>query len=240
VLVSALPPAERRLALAWWALWASASVVVALGVGVRVEGEFAFDEPIARFLDAVAPLPSNDVHIDPVLTSASIALAATAFVVVIRLLLIRAVRAATFVVLASAATTVASNVTKGIVQRPPIEGDTTAYSFPSGSSAWTLATVAALVLVVASRRARLLSTAVGAMFVVAYAATITYEDWHYASDVFAGWALGTSAVAASWLVLRPRARTAATTDLAGLSRRTRPRRCRRWGPADVVGPHDPR
>jgi undecaprenyl-diphosphatase len=63
-----------------------------------------------------------------------------------------------------------------------------------------MATVIALTLLAAGRRRRVV-VAAGLTIGVAYCAVLTFEQWHYPSDVLAGWCLALAWVAALWLVV---------------------------------------
>lgn len=93
-----------------------------------------------------------------------------------------------------------SSIVKAVVERPPIEGEGD-YSFPSGSATWSMALAAAAVSLARSKRERRLALALGALFVLVYGAVITFEEWHYSSDVLAGWCLAAGWVAGLRLVL---------------------------------------
>jgi undecaprenyl-diphosphatase len=119
---------------------------------------------------------------------------------VLVLLARRRLRHAVFLVGAIGGAVVLSSVVKELVQRPPIEGPPDEYSFPSGSSAWVMATVVAFSLLAAGRRRRVVAVA-GLAIGVAYCAVLTFEQWHYPSDVLAGWCLALAWVSALWLLL---------------------------------------
>jgi membrane-associated phospholipid phosphatase len=93
-----------------------------------------------------------------------------------------------------------STIVKEVVERPPIEGEG-GYSFPSGSATWSMALAAAAVFFARSAGERRLAVALGAVFVLVYGAVITFEEWHYSSDVLAGWCLALSWVVGLRLVL---------------------------------------
>lgn len=202
---------ERRFAAL--AIVAPLLVVAAIAAAVaRDAGSFAFDAPVADALAGVAPVSSDDVHIDPVLDVATLLVAGLTALVLVGLLARRQLRAALFVAAAIALAVVLSRVLKELVARPPIEGSADAYSFPSGSATWCMATLAALWLVASARERRPLALG-GAAFVLAYAAIIVWEQWHHATDVVAGWCLAIACAAALWTLLgRPRARLIAARE----------------------------
>jgi MYXO-CTERM domain-containing protein len=157
-------------------------------------GGFAWDGPVADFLDAIAPVASEEIHPDPVLQAITIGLTALAAVVGLVLLRRRRFRDALFLGGAIAGAVLLSSLVKEIVERPPIEGSGD-YSFPSGSATWSMALSAAAVLLARSRRERLFAALLGALFVLLFGAVITFEEWHYSSDVLAGWCLALAWVA---------------------------------------------
>jgi membrane-associated phospholipid phosphatase len=195
---------RRFIAVAFLAPLALFSAIAA-----RVSGDpgrFGVDGPVADVLDWIAPVSSEDVHIDPILDVATLLVGGVTALLVLGLLARRRLRAALYLAGAIGVAVLLSRLTKGIVERPPIEGAPDAYSFPSGSATWCMATLAAIVLLAEARERRPLAIASGA-FMLAYAAIIVWEEWHYASDVIAGWCLALAWASGLWLALgRPRAR----------------------------------
>jgi membrane-associated phospholipid phosphatase len=86
---------------------------------------------------------------------------------------------------------------KNSFMRPSI-GGASGYSFPSGSAMLSMAAAAAIVLL--ARRGRLLLAVAGAMVVIVYGISIVRAEWHYPTDVLAGWSLSFAWVNALWLV----------------------------------------
>lgn len=156
---------------------------------VRVEtgGGFAWDEPVHDLLDALAPVASEEVHPDPVLQAITFGLTAAAGVLALVWLYRRRIRDALFLVAAIGGAVLLSTLVKELVQRPPIEGGGD-YSFPSGSATWSMALAAAAVLL-APAQWRRLALVLGGLFVLGFGAVIVWEEWHYSSDVLAGWLL---------------------------------------------------
>jgi membrane-associated phospholipid phosphatase len=171
----------------------------------RDAGNVAFDAPVGDVLVALAPVSSDDVHIDPVLEIATLIVSGLTALVLLGLLARRQLRAALFVAAAIGAAVLLSRVLKELVQRPAIEGPADAYSFPSGSATWCAATLVALWLVAAAHERRWLALG-GAVFVLGYSGIIVWEEWHHATDVVAGWCLAVVCGASLWVLLgRPRA-----------------------------------
>ena len=152
-------------------------------------GGWGFDSKVKSALDAIFPGSSEDVHPDPILTGIVAAGSIAAGLVAAWFLARRRVSEALFLVGSIGGTVALSSLTKVMVKRPSIEAGPGDYSFPSGTAAWATAVAAAAVLLVTSPRARALVAAAGVVFVLGYSAVITWEEWHYASDVLAGWCL---------------------------------------------------
>jgi len=172
-------------------------------------GELGWDGPVADFVADVVPVSSEEVHVDPYVNGTTIVVTALVAVVALRLLMRRQLRAAIFPVSAIGGAVLLSSVVKAIVERPAIEGGEGDYSFPSGTATWSMATAAAVMLLAGSSRLRWLLVLAGALLVLGIAVVIIWEEWHYPSDVLAGWCLALGWVTALWLVLlRPRWRGA--------------------------------
>jgi membrane-associated phospholipid phosphatase len=171
-------------------------LVVFVAFTLRVEdgGGFPWDGAVADILDAIAPVESEEIHPDPILGAITFALTAAAAAIGLVLLYRRRFRDAVFLGASIGGTVLLSTVVKALVERPPIEGGGD-YSFPSGSAAWSMAITAAAVLLARSNRERRLVALAGAVFVLAFGAVITFEEWHYSSDVLAGWCLALAWVA---------------------------------------------
>ena len=198
---------RRRIGLA---VGLPLAVFVFLAVRAYEAGEIAWETSVADFLDRVLPVSSEDIHIDPYLQGVTIALAALTAAVAVALAVRRQLRAALFLVAAVGGVLLMSWLTKATVRRPPIEGSPDAFSFPSGSAAWSMATAAALLLLADKRRTRVLLAVAGGILVVGLAATIVFEEWHYPSDILGAWCLALGWVAFLWLVPFGRPRAART------------------------------
>jgi membrane-associated phospholipid phosphatase len=174
-------------------------------LAVWENGALAWDGPVVDALDDVSPRSSEEAHIDPYVNGTTIVVTVLVAALTLRLLMRRRIRAAIFPVAAIGGAVLLSMLAKAVVQRPAIEGDEGDYSFPSGTATWSLATVAAVVLLADSAPLRWVLVLAGALLVVGLGAVIAWEEWHYPSDVLAGWSLALGWVAALWLALgRPR------------------------------------
>jgi undecaprenyl-diphosphatase len=173
---------------------ASFAVFAALALTVPESGGLVWDDSVLDALDAIAPVSSEEIHPDPVLT-AIVALGSVAAVLLaVWFLRARRWREALFVVGSIAGTVALSSLTKVLVQRPSIEGGE-GDSFPSGTAAWAMALTAACVLLAPTARLRMWIGGAGAVLVLLYSAVITWEEWHYSTDVLGGWCLALGWVA---------------------------------------------
>jgi membrane-associated phospholipid phosphatase len=197
-----------------------------LAAAVPDHGGWRFDSEVKRALDAIFPISSEDIHPDQILTGIVAAGSIAAGLVAAWFLVKRRWSEALFLVGSIAGTVALSSLTKVLVKRPSIEGGPGDYSFPSGTAAWATAAAAAATLLVSSPRARALVAAAGVAFVLGYSAVITWEEWHYASDVLAGWCLALAWTALLGSVLlrggAPQGRSVADVSGAGPWGRLRP------------------
>jgi membrane-associated phospholipid phosphatase len=207
--VSAVPRAFRPASQAWaylLAVGAALAGFAVLAARAAADEQFGWEASVLDAVNAVAPVSSEEVHIDPVLHGATLAVAVLTAGVGAFLALRSQWRAVLFLGAAIGGAIVLSTVVKALVKRPPIEGPSDGYSFPSGSATWSMATAVALVLLAPTVRARVVLALVAGAFVLAYGGIVVYEEWHYASDVLAAWCLALAWATAVWLVAgRPRA-----------------------------------
>jgi membrane-associated phospholipid phosphatase len=199
---TATPRATSLSPAGWLPLLGVSCLLVFLALALRAAGGggFVWDAPVSDFLDAIAPVASEEIHPDPVLRAITIGLTAAAAGLGLVLLRRRSFRDAAFLGGAILGSVLLSSIVKEVVERPPIEGGG-GYSFPSGSATWSMAISATAVLLARSHRERRLAALGGTVFVLAFGAVITFEEWHYSSDVLAGWCLALAWVAALRLVL---------------------------------------
>jgi membrane-associated phospholipid phosphatase len=164
------------------------------------DGGYSWDRWVVELLTDVIPISDADVHIEPFVTGVEVIGTALVGALVVWLLLRRRFRAALFAVAGVAGAVLLGTALKALVKRPAIEGPPDAYSFPSGSATWAMAALAAAVLLLPTRR-RLLLAAGGAVVFV-FCALIAWEEWHYPSDIVAGWCLALAWVGALYALLR--------------------------------------
>ena len=186
-----------------------APLAVFIGLAVLAsgaDGRLAGDGAVMDALNWLAPVSSDDVHIDPVLHVTTLIVSALLGVLVVMRLLARDFRAAAYVVVAVTIPVLLSRGVKEVVERPAIEGPRDSYTFPSGSATWCAAAVVALVLLSRSERERRTIGLVGGALTLTYSAIIAWEEWHHPSDVLGGWCLGMACASAAWIALaRPSA-----------------------------------
>lgn len=166
------------------------------------DGALGWDAAIGDAVAALAPVSSSDVHVDPFMRGITLAVGAVTVALGVWLVALRRYRAALFLVGAIGGAVALSTLVKGVVERPPIEGPADEYSFPSGSATWSVATAAAVLLLARSGRELTALAAGAAVLVFGLAAVIVWEEWHYPSDVVAGWCIGLGWTLVVWLLLR--------------------------------------
>jgi membrane-associated phospholipid phosphatase len=107
---------------------------------------------------------------------------------------------------------------KAAFQRPSIAGPDGEYSFPSGTALFCAAAVAAIALTMPRGRGSVAVAVAGGLVCLAFGAAIVAADWHYPSDVVAGWALGVAWTSGLWLAF-----SAVRRRPLGTSNEARPR-----------------
>jgi membrane-associated phospholipid phosphatase len=176
----------------------SLAVFALLSAGVWDDGRgFGWDGSVAGFIADVMPVSDEEVHVDPVITVLTAAAFGAAGLVVAALLLRRRFRAALFPVAAVGATALVTILVKAGIERPAIEGPGES-SFPSGTAAWSMALLATAILLAPPSR-RLLLGVLGAVLLIVLSCVIVWEEWHYPSDVLAGWCLALGCALGLWL-----------------------------------------
>jgi undecaprenyl-diphosphatase len=175
------------------------AVLAALVAWLPEDGGYGWDGWVVDLLTDVIPISDADVHIEPFVTGVEVASTALAAVLALWLLIRRRARSVLFLVAAIAGAVLLSSLLKELVDRPAIEGGGS--TFPSGSATWSAATLAAAVVLLPRWR-RVLLPAGGAVILV-FCAAIAWEEWHYPSDIVAGWCLALAWVGALVALLRP-------------------------------------
>jgi membrane-associated phospholipid phosphatase len=180
------------------------AVLAALVGWLPDRGGFGWDQSVVDLLTDVIPISDADVHIEPFVTAVEAGGTALVAALAVWLLLRRRVRSVLFLVAAVAGAVLLSSLLKGLVERPSIEGEPGEYTFPSGSATWAMATLAAGVLLLPAWRRALVPA--GAAVILVFCAAIAWEEWHYPSDIVAGWCLALAWVGALFALLRPTTR----------------------------------
>ena len=115
-------------------------------------------------------------------------------------------RLALMVVLGVGGATLLGPVLKEIFERPPVDSPSDgegSYSFPSGHALRSMAAACAMGLVAWTTRWRWPVIAAGAVIVLLTGVGVVYHEWHWVSDVLAGWCIAVAWLACVWFVLRP-------------------------------------
>jgi membrane-associated phospholipid phosphatase len=100
---------------------------------------------------------------------------------------------------------------KALFHRPGVGGNHD-YSFPSGTAMVSMAAAAALLALARPGPTRFVVVVLGAVGTIAAGLSVVYVDWHYPSDVLAGWCIAVAWVSALWLALVARAPSAAAAN----------------------------
>ncbi|MCW2800431.1 MAG: hypothetical protein JWQ70_1903 [Aeromicrobium sp.] len=172
----------------------------------------SFDERLLQWIHQhrTAPLDSVTRAMMDIGTSLTF-IVGCAIVGLVLVIVFRAWRPGAAVVLASGLAGEVSGLLKEHIQRlrPPLDLSLVqidGYAMPSSHAAVTSAVAVALVISVpwTSTRQRSWAAAVLGLAVVVVAASMVYLGAHWATDVFAGWALGIAVGAGVGAALRPR------------------------------------
>lgn len=168
-----------------------------LAAQVSEEGGPAWDPGLARLLarlgDALAPARSGRFF-DYSPTLGAVGLIGFVLALAVR----RRIRDAVFVAVAVAGVVCLDPLLKQIFERPA-PGDTSGFSFPSGSAMASMAGMIAIAVLAWPTRARWPVMLGGAALVLVYGVAIVDAGWHYPSDVLAGWCVGIMWVGMLWL-----------------------------------------
>jgi membrane-associated phospholipid phosphatase len=176
-------------------------VFVLLALGAGDAGGYGWDGTVTDLIEDAAPIADEEVHIDPWVDVLTLAAGVVAAAVIVVLLRRRRFREVVFLVAAVGGAALASALVKELVDRPAIEtADGSGASFPSGTATWSMALAAALVVLAPASR-RSLAILAAAVFVLSLGAVIAWEEWHYPSDILAGWCLAFGWVVVLWFVL---------------------------------------
>jgi len=110
-------------------------------------------------------------------------------------------RFAAVVVLTIAGVALLGPVAKEVFARPPVDPAGTGYSFPSGHSLRTMAIAGVVALVAWPTRWRWWIVTAGAVVVLVTGVAVVYHEWHWVSDVLAGWSLALVLLGCVWLLV---------------------------------------
>ncbi len=109
--------------------------------------------------------------------------------------------------------TVLGMLLKEVFERPPVDPGGDGYTFPSGHALRSMAGAAALAVVAWPTRWRWPAAVTGGLAVLLTGIGVVYHEWHWTSDVLAGWYIALAWFGCVWLALRPSLRTRTETGL---------------------------
>lgn len=115
----------------------------------------------------------------------------------------RRVRLGTAIALTLLGAGVLGVVLKEVFERPPVDPNGDGHSFPSGHAMRSMAAAAAAAVALWPTSWRWPVVAVGGAAVALTGSAVVYHEWHWVSDVLAGWFLAVAWMGCVWLALRP-------------------------------------
>jgi len=201
----------RGLAGRRWSTWGLAAVVSTaafLGLASLAWNNhvFTWDAHLSRAIHGLENRSGLwNRHIDPfeLALAQKVQVAGLALVGVVVVLLVARGRRrdALFVAVTLTGAAITGAVLKPIIALPPVDSDGSGYSFPSGHAVRSMAVVGALVVVAWTTRWRWAVIVTGAAVVGLVGFAVVYHEWHWVSDVLAGWFLSIAWISAVALVL---------------------------------------
>jgi membrane-associated phospholipid phosphatase len=114
-------------------------------------------------------------------------------------------RTSSAVVLTVVGATLLGILLKEVFARPPVDPDGTGHSFPSGHALRTMAAAGALGIVAQPTKWRRHVWIGGTIVVLLTGIAVVYHEWHWLSDVLAGWFVAIAWLGCVWIALRPSA-----------------------------------
>jgi membrane-associated phospholipid phosphatase len=205
-------PPRRSRALPLLVAGLSVAVPIAAFVPLALQAwrkdVFAWDKDVSQAIHAYENRETIlDGRVDPlgvVLRSPVQFLGLLVVIVVLGMLLARGrPRAGLFVALGVGGAAVFGLILKGLFERPPVDPGGEGFSFPSGHAMRSMSAAATLSIVAWPTRWRWAAIVAGAVAVSLIGIAVVYHEWHWASDVLAGWFLSIAWLGCVWLALRP-------------------------------------
>jgi membrane-associated phospholipid phosphatase len=181
----------------------SAGAVAVLAVWIAEEGTVPGERRVliqmhdasGTTLDRVAQATNDITNLTPLVVVAA--------GVLVALLVMRRWREAAYFLAAVAVVWSVNPVLKEIVRRTrpelwPLPESVSQYGFPSGHAANTAALIGGLVMILRTRRARVIGAAVGAVVLVIVGLSQLILGLHYPSDLVAGWLWAFAWISVLW------------------------------------------
>ena len=197
------------------------AVFAPLAVRAWQNDVFAWDEQLSSFIHAYQnreTIWNSRVDVfDAVLRPGFQFVGAVVVLTVLAAMLLRErLRAALFIALGVGGAAVLGVFLKEVFAQPPVDaGSGGGYSFPSGHAVRSMAVAAVLVVLAWPTRWRWPSVLVGAVVVALVGVAVVYHEWHWVSDVLAGWAIAVAWVGCVWLALSGPFRVTSPSRYAG-------------------------
>jgi membrane-associated phospholipid phosphatase len=198
---------ERRLLVATLAIAVPLALLAPLAVRAWQNDVFGWDAELSTTIHAYEnreTIWNRHVDVfDVVLRSGFQFVGVLLVLTVLAAMLLRErLREVLFIALGVGGAAVLGVFLKEIFEQPPVDpGSGGGYSFPSGHALRSMAAAAVLVVLAWPTRWRWPTALLGAIVVPLIGVAVVYHEWHWASDVLAGWAIGIAWVGCVWLAL---------------------------------------
>jgi membrane-associated phospholipid phosphatase len=202
-------PRERRLSLLGLTAFVSFGGFALLAVHAWNNRVFAWDVRLSRWIHAWENRSTFlNRHVDPFERVLSIDVQVFGFLLVGGILVALVTRGryrdALFVAFGITGAAVLAAVLKPVIAAPPVDPNGSGFSFPSGHAVRSMAAAGAFAVVAWRTRWRWATVGAAAAVVLMVGLAVVYHEWHWVSDVLAGWLLSIGWLAVVALAMSPR------------------------------------
>lgn len=200
------PNGSRRLLVLGLAVAAPLAAFLPLAYGAWKNDVFAWDEAISKAIHAQEnreTVWNRHVDVFDVVLDPFVELLGLLFVGAVLLLFLahRRYRGALFIALGVGGTAVLAILLKEFFARPPVDPGGGGFTFPSGHAMMSMAAATVMAVVAWPTRLRWPTVGVGGIMVVLIGVAVVYHEWHWASDVVAGWLVSVAWIGCVWVAL---------------------------------------